>query len=89
MVCSTHINAVDAEISLYSLRTVILGKYKTNKPIKHIFGKSEVKWLSNMYDITWFADEPSSKEMETIINLVVNPMRTIRITLALITTFGI
>lgn len=42
-----------------------------------------------MSDIIWFAGESRSTEMKTIVNLVVNLMHTIRITLALITTFGI
>ena len=80
---------MDTEISLYSIRTFLLGMRIIYALTKHIFGKSEVKWSSNMSDIIWFAGESRSTEMKTIVNLVVNLMHTIRITLALITTFGI
>ena len=65
--CGTHIYAVDAELTLYSVRAGFLNQHSTLTPAKHIFGKSAVKWLSSMPQSTWFAEGPNSKEIKCLV----------------------
>ena len=65
--CGTHIYAVDAELTLYSVRAGFLDQHSTLTPAKHIFGKSAVKWLSSMSQSTWFAEGPNSKEIKCLV----------------------
>ena len=63
-ICGTHIYAVDAERTLYSVRAGFLEQHKTLAPVKHIFANSAVKWLSNMSGVPWFEEGPNSIEID-------------------------
>ena len=63
--CGTHIYAVDAGRTLYSVRAGFLDQHSSLAPVKHIFGKSAVKWLSNMSQVPWFAEGPNSKKISS------------------------
>ena len=63
--CGTHIYAVDVGRTLYSVRAGFLDQHSSLAPVKYIFGKSAVKWLSNMSQVPWFAEGPNSKKINS------------------------
>ena len=58
--CGTHIYAVDAQRTVYSVRAGFLEQHKNLAPVKHIFANSAVEWLSSISEVPWFEEGPNS-----------------------------
>ncbi len=62
--CSTSLYSTSTKREKFSLRTGFLDQREYLIPKKHIYGRSSVKWLKNIYNDNWVTTMPDSEPFE-------------------------
>ena len=62
--CSTSLYSTSPNREKFSLRTGFLDQREYLIPKKHIYGRSSVKWLKNIYNDNWVTTMPDSEPFE-------------------------